>query len=140
MPHLRRSVSAEAFHRSLLFIIMQAESASGEVMSERENVFKGMEQEMLHKHAKAAARAYAFSSTHPSALIGRYPVTSIIAIIVMAALVITSIESGRSDREAANDAWYRAKLDCRLSGGNYEYFGTQGYHCIGGKRRAKEKS
>jgi hypothetical protein len=78
-----------------------------------------------------AARAHAFASTHPIGVIGRYPVTSIISIVAVAALMIISSESGRSDREAANDAWYRAKLDCRLSGGTYEYFGTQGYHCIG---------
>ena len=33
-----------------------------------------------------------------------------------------------------DEAHDRAKLECRLSGGNYEYFGTQGYHCIGGKK------
>lgn len=31
------------------------------------------------------------------------------------------------ERREAND---KASLECRLAGGSYENFGTQGYHCI----------
>jgi len=34
-------------------------------------------------------------------------------------------------------AYDKANLECRLSGGTYEYFGWQGYHCIGAPSQAQ---
>lgn len=54
--------------------------------------------------------------------------------VVVIAFTILIIVAPPPDGPAKREAYDRAKLECRLSGGNYEYFGTQGYHCIGGKK------
>jgi hypothetical protein len=92
--------------------------------------YSGLSQHEMAQAQKAQARVAA----GPIGLIGEHPITAIIAFVT--AMVVAGIFAAQdSDKRAASDdAWYRAKLECRLTGGTYEYFGTQGYHCIGGKK------
>ncbi len=50
--------------------------------------------------------------------------------IAMAGVVILAMHSGQDQRRAENEAWWKAKLECRKAGGSYEYFGSQGYACV----------
>lgn len=51
------------------------------------------------------------------------------ACFVFVGAVLWNTPDGETERAARS----RANLECRQSGGTYEYFGTEGYHCIGGK-------
>jgi len=55
-------------------------------------------------------------------------------ILAVVGPVLLVIFGPKPNGPEVRESYDRAKLDCRLSGGNYEYFGTQGYHCIGGKK------
>lgn len=71
-------------------------------------------------------------------LIGHQPRIALVAFvlgIVLAGLMVWSFEADRPRREAENAAWWKAKLECRQAGGSFEYFGTQGYHCVGGRQK-----
>lgn len=49
-------------------------------------------------------------------------------------VAIWSTEADRPRREAEYAAWWRANLECRQAGGTYEYFGPEGYACIGARK------
>jgi hypothetical protein len=70
-------------------------------------------------------------------LFENHPKLAVLAVLLgtaMAVLMIWSLEADRPRRTAENVAWYRAKLECRQSGGSYEQFGPEGWVCIGGKK------
>ena len=67
-----------------------------------------------------------------------HPAQLIIPAALIAILIVSGIyRFGSADVDPAQEAYDRAKLECRISGGTYEYFGTQGYHCIGGKKASE---
>lgn len=83
-------------------------------------------------HAKTMREYHkAAKAVHPDAELswGAIMGTALFAILFALALFGPELR-GPEIREARD----KAELSCRLSGGTYEYFGTQGYHCIGGQK------
>lgn len=98
-------------------------------MSERAEKFHAtIEQEM-----RRAQRAHARAAAGPMALLQDNLVIALffgIFLVGMAVLLILGLEDMRTSNVEYYAARDKAHLDCRLTGGTYEYFGTQGYACI----------
>lgn len=95
-------------------------------MSERIDKFHStVKQEMLK-----AQRAHAKVAAGPWGLLQDHPLIVLFAIGLFTVFLLTASINDSAKNAEELDAWYRAKLDCRLTGGTYEYFGTQGYACI----------
>jgi hypothetical protein len=63
-----------------------------------------------------------------------FPFALLLFVFLGIAIGLLTIYRPTPDGPTAREIHDRAKLECRLSGGTYEYFGTQGYHCIGGRK------
>lgn len=89
--------------------------------------------ETVRAHAKAA-RAQAMASAGALGILQEHPLKFLVVSIVLGIWMIMAMHESSKRNRAENEAWYQAKLECRKTGGSFEYFGTQGYHCIGRKK------
>lgn len=50
--------------------------------------------------------------------------------LIFAGTLVWGVNEDMFHFKAENDTYWREKLECRKSGGSFEYFGSEGYHCI----------
>lgn len=71
--------------------------------------------------------------SHVPYLIEHHPRTAAITFviaIVFAIFMMRGLEFDVERRIAEREAYWKAKLECRQSGGSHESFGTEGWVCI----------
>jgi hypothetical protein len=98
-------------------------------MSERTEKF----QADVDREYQKAARAHAKAAAGSMALLQDNLVIALffgVFLLGMAVILILGLEEMRTSNAEYYAARDKALLECRLTGGAYEYFGTQGYVCI----------
>jgi len=65
----------------------------------------------------------------------RYPrFSAVMLILAVVGPVLLVIFGPKPNGPEVRESYDRQPRALHSAGGNYEYFGTQGYHCIGGKK------
>jgi hypothetical protein len=89
------------------------------------------EQQMREELQRIRMQVAAHNSNFPVAFAG---FVMIFAFLIASVLAIYDISSGGpARRQLEIEAEDKARLECRLAGGQMESFGTQGTHCVGKK-------
>lgn len=104
-----------------------------DIKAEHPECFKSeADMQKIQRDYEKAVNAQAMAAS-PIGMLQLNPVAAVIfgsVLIGMAILLFIGLEEVRTSNAKYYAARDKAFLDCRLAGGTYEYFGTQGYVCI----------